>query len=210
MLTLFHSPNSRSTRVIGLLHAMGVMDQVDIRLVTIPRVDGSGARDPANPHPEGKVPLLVHDGADIWESGAILIYLADLFPDRGLTIPHGHPDRGRFLSWMVWYGSVVEPALLCDAAGVTHPWLTAAIRGRAEVLARLDAALSRSPWLMGDRFIVADLLLASPFQWFNDPLPDHPILRDWVARCGAQPWSAAVRDWESAAMARLTGQAVAA
>jgi glutathione S-transferase len=200
MLTLFHAPQSRSTRVVGLVHAMGIADRVDIRVVSIPRVDGTGARDPANPHPDGKVPLLMDGAVAVWETAAIMIHLTDLFPEAGLGVPVGDPRRGEFLSWMVWYQGVVEPALICDAAGVDHPWIRAAIRGRAEVLARLDAALARGPWLMGDRFTAADMLLASPFQWFQDALPESARVAEWVARCSDRPWSAAVQAQEAAAM----------
>jgi len=203
MLTLFHSPASRSTRIVGLLHAMQITDKVDIRLVTIPRQDGSGARDLANPHPEGKVPLLVHDGIEIWESAAIMVYLTDLFPESAMGVPVGHPDRGRFLSWMAWYGSVLEPALILDAAGATHPWMTAAIRGRAEALDRLTTALGTALWLVGGRYTAADMLCASAFLWNGDPLPDHPVVRDWTARCASRPWSHAVEVYDSALMQRL-------
>ena len=43
MLTLFHSPNSRSTRVVALLHELGALDAVRIETVTVARRDGSGA-----------------------------------------------------------------------------------------------------------------------------------------------------------------------
>ena len=62
MLTLIHSPQSRSTTILSLIEEMGIQDRIETREVTIPRMDGSGRRDPANPHPEGKVPALVHDG----------------------------------------------------------------------------------------------------------------------------------------------------
>ncbi|WP_163473498.1 glutathione S-transferase N-terminal domain-containing protein, partial [Klebsiella michiganensis] len=84
MLTLFHSPNSRSTRIVALLKELDALDRVRIEIVTIPRRDGSGGRDPRNPHPDGKVPLLVEDGVQIWESSAIVQHLADLFPEAGL------------------------------------------------------------------------------------------------------------------------------
>jgi glutathione S-transferase len=209
MLTLFHSPHSRSSRVIGLIHAMGIMDRIAIRLVSIPRQDGTGHRDPANPHPDGKVPLLDHDGVLIWETSAIMTYLTDLFPQAGLGVPPGDPRRGRFLSFMVWYGSVMEPALILDAAGVSHPWMTAAIRGRAEVLSRLEAALAEGPWLMGADYSAADLLCASPFQWYQDPLTGNPVVRDWVARCSDRDWAGAVSAYEGAAMVELSGQAAA-
>ena len=62
MLTVFHAPRSRSTRIIWLLEETGLPD--DLRCVTIRYMDGSGdGRDPANPHPDGKVPALRHDVA---------------------------------------------------------------------------------------------------------------------------------------------------
>jgi glutathione S-transferase len=201
MLTLYHSPHSRSTRVIALLHAMEAMDRVDIRPVTIPRQDGTGGRDPANPHPEGKVPYLLADGARVWETTAIVLYLTDRF-GGAMGIAPDDPRRGTFLAWLAWYAAVLEPALILDAAGVSHPWMTAAIRGRAEALHRLEAALDGQPWIMGERYTAADLMLASPFLWFDDPLPDHPVLRDWAARCRAQPCLKAALDYDTALAAQ--------
>lgn len=198
MLLLYHSPKSRSTRIIALLHAMRVMDKVDIRVVTIPRQDGSGARDPANPHPEGKVPVLVHDGVEIWESAAIILCLTDLFPDAGLGEPAGDPQRGRYLSWLAWYGSVIEPVLVLSYIGVEHPALQATFRGMDQIAARLSAALADDPWLMGSRYTAADLLLASPFHWFPDATPDDPAIKDWVDGAGQ-------RDWQDAALAYDAG-----
>lgn len=100
MLTLYHAPNSRSTRIVQLIHEMGVTDQVDIQKVSIPRQDGSGAVDTANPHPEGKVPCLTHDGAMIRESDAIMLYLTDHFGDTPLGRSIGAPGRGAYLSWL--------------------------------------------------------------------------------------------------------------
>lgn len=187
MLTFYHSPWSRSTRVLGLLCAMERLDAVDLRVVSIPRQDGTGRRDPRNPHPEGKVPLLVEDGVAIWESAAIMLHLTDLFPEAGMGVPPGAPGRGRYLSWMTWYAGVVEPVLILDAARLRHPHLTASLRGVAEVRDRIGQALTEGPWLMGDRPTAADLLLASPFQWFGDLDPGGEAARDWVARCKTIP-----------------------
>jgi glutathione S-transferase len=51
MLTLYHAPQSRSSRIVRLLIELDVLDQVDIRIVTVARQDGSGGADPSNPHP---------------------------------------------------------------------------------------------------------------------------------------------------------------
>lgn len=202
MMTLFHSPQSRSTRVIALLHALGAGEAVEVRPVSIPRHDGSGGRDPANPHPEGKVPFLIDGAAAVWETPAIVLHLTDRFPEAGMGFGPGHPLRGTYLSWLVWYGAVLEPVLILDAAGVSHPWMTAAVRGRAEALARIGAALEKGPWIMGESYTAVDLMLASPFQWFNDPLDGLPAVRDWVARCAAQPGVAAARAHDAALMAK--------
>ncbi|WP_417412273.1 glutathione S-transferase family protein [Hoeflea sp.] len=199
MLTLYHSPNSRSSRIVRLILELGILDQVEIRIVTIVRNDGSGAVDPANPHPEGKVPLLVHDGVEIWESNAIMLYLTDLFPDAGLGRPVGHPDRGSYLSWMTWYGNVLEPVIIFDAAGLSHPFLDATFRGVPEAVARLTAQLQKSPYLLGEQFSAADLLLVSPYVWFPQSTPDVPVIRDWIARCQARPAVQAATDYDQAA-----------
>jgi glutathione S-transferase len=191
MLTFYHAPQTRSSRVLALLAAMDALDRVEIREVDVRRFDGSGRADPANPHPEGKVPLLVHDGVEIWESSAILLYLTDLFPEAGLGVPPGDPRRGRYLSWLAWYAGVVEPVLIHDAAGLSHPFLSATFRGPAEVHGRLSTALEQAPWLMGERYTAADLLVSSPFLWFKDLDPGCERVRDWVARCASHPARAA-------------------
>ncbi len=202
MLTLYHSPHTRSSRVLTLLLAMGALDRVELREVGIYRVmTGTGAPDPANPHPEHKVPLLVHDGVAIRETAAILLHLTDLFPEAGLGVPVGDPLRGRYLSWLAWYAGVMEPVLILDAAGIEHPWLAATFRGKAEALARLHEALAVGSWLVGDRYTAADLLCASPFLWFRDLDPGTPEVRDWVARCAAHPGLAAAQAWDDRALA---------
>lgn len=185
MLTLFHSPRSRSTRIVALLHELGALDAVRIEIVDIPRMDGSGRTDPRNPHPEGKVPLLVEDGVAIRESAAIVPFLAERFPDAGLQVPPGDPQRGAYLSWFAWYAGVMEPVMVLQATGLQHPALTATFRGKAEMEAQLLAALERQPYLCGDRFTAADLLLHSPYAFFG--LPGVPAIDAWVERCRARP-----------------------
>ena len=187
MLTFFHAPNSRSSAIATLIEEMGIADRIEKRIVTIPRIDGSGARDPANPHPEGKAPVLLHDGHVITERGAVMIYLTTLFPGTGMAPAVGTPEWGSFITWMAWYQGVMEPVLILSAAGVEHPWMHAAIRGVPEVTARVAAALEKGPWLLGDTYSAADLLVHSPYAWFDDATPDIPAVRDWVERCKARP-----------------------
>jgi glutathione S-transferase len=201
MLKLIHAPRSRSSRIVWLIHEMGIADKVEIETVGIRRFDGSGQRDPANPHPEGKVPMLFHDDNVVMESGAVMLYLTALFPDSGLAPKPGTSKRGAFLTWLFWYGSVMEPVLTLAAAGIDHPYMVAGIRGVPEVNARLHAALEQGPWLLGDQFSAADLLCASPYNWFRDATPDDPLIKDWVARCMARPSIALTQSYDAALVA---------
>ena len=81
MITLFHRPKTRSSRVIFLLEELEAPYQ--IKLVTTRTRDGAGAMDPANPHPHGKVPAISDDGAIVFESPAIALYLTDKFRRTG-------------------------------------------------------------------------------------------------------------------------------
>src|SRR3954466_14009589 len=79
MITLYHAPQSRSSRIIWLLEELGV--PYEIRPVSIFRpMTGEGVPDSANPHPDKRVPAIEHDGALVAESVAILQYLTDAFP----------------------------------------------------------------------------------------------------------------------------------
>lgn len=198
MITLYHAPVSRSSAIAQIVEELGVQDKVTVKTVSIPRMDGTGFTDSANPHPEGKVPLLVHDGHMIRERGAIILYLTDMFPAAGLGPMPGDPMRGEYLSWLSWYQGVMEPVLIFRFAGLDHPVLTKTFRDYDTMVARLEEALGDRPYLLGDRFSGADLLLHSPFVWFPEATPDVQCIRDWVARCADRPakWRTKARDEE--------------
>ena len=96
MLTLYHAPQSRSSRIVWLLEELGA--DYTLKITDIPRMDGKGAPDPVNPHPDKKVPALVDDGVLITESIAIVQYLTDRFPGAEIGPRIGDPKRGPYLS----------------------------------------------------------------------------------------------------------------
>lgn len=187
MLTFYYAPMSRATRVYQLIDELGALDTTRIETVGVLRQDGSGGVDPRNPHPEGKVPLLAHDGELVWETPAIFLYLTDLFPDAGLGPLPGQKGRGTYLSWLAWYGDVLEPVLHFKMLGIDHPGLHRTFRGYDEVAARLSTALKDRPYLLGEGFSAADLLIASTFSWLSALTPDDDAVRDWVTRCNTRP-----------------------
>lgn len=201
MLTLYHAPFSRSTRIVALIHELGLQDRVRICPVTVPRMDGGGARDPKNPHPEGKVPCLVHDGAVIRESTAVALYLAELAPEARLAPAIAAPDRGPFLSWLAWYGGVLEPVIVHHLCELDHPVLTTSFRGLSEATAHLADALQGKPYLLGDEFSVPDLIIASTFDTLPQLMSETPEIQDWVARGVNRPAMQAAAAYDAELMA---------
>lgn len=200
MPTLYHAPNSRSTSILHVIEEMGVADRIDVVDVTVARQDGSGGPDARNPHPEKKVPYLT-DGDDyVRERGSIVAYLTDMFPDSGLGRPVGHPQRGKFLSWLFYYQGVMEPVLVLDWAKIEHPALQATFRDLDAVVDCLDKALKDQPYLLGTEYSAVDLLLSSPFQWLPDATPRKPSIQAWIKRCAERPALAAILSRERAGL----------
>ncbi len=186
MLTLYHSPQSRSTRILWLLEEADA--PYEVKLTNVSRQDGSGAPDPANPHPDKKVPALVDDGVLITESAAICLYVTDRFPDAKLGPAVGDRLRGSYLSWLAYYAGVIEPVVVLEYAGLgDQPFLRRAFRGVDEMKARIAEALRESPYLLGARFSAADLLIASLGQFARQMLPDDPRVDDYMERINARP-----------------------
>jgi glutathione S-transferase len=186
MLRLHHAPRSRSSRIVWLLEELGA--DYEIVYTGIERGDGSGEEDPANPHPDKKVPALVHDGRLITESGAIVLYLTDLFPDAKLGPRPGDTTRGDYLSWLFYYAGVVEPVVALEFTGLSdNPALFRTFRGRAEMDRHLLAALKDSKFLLGDTFSGADILIASLGSFARQMLPTGKLIDDYLARCNSRP-----------------------
>lgn len=189
MLTLFCSPRTRATRVLALIHEMDLRDAVALRHVSVPRIDGSGQPDASNPHPDKKVPALLHDDMLVTESAAIMLYLTDMFPEAGLGPVVGDKLRGPFLTWLAYYAGVMEPVYNAQVAGqADNPVFRASFRGVPEVEKRLiDTFADGRPYLLGERFSAADLLVQSPFMWFPDGAPKDDKVQAWIDRVAARP-----------------------
>jgi glutathione S-transferase len=147
------------------------------------------------------VSALAHDGTLITETAAVIQYLTTLFPDTGMAPRPGEAQYGAWLTWLHRYGSVMEPVMIFAAAELNHPYLHATFRRVPEVTARIEAALARGPWLLGESYSAADLLVHSPYASFGTMTPDVPAIQDWVARCQARPSVARTREADARWMA---------
>ena len=187
MITLYHRPKTRSTRFLFLLEELEA--PYTIQLVTGRNRDGSGAVDPANPHPHGKVPAISDDGAVVFESAAIALYLTDKFQKNRLGPLAGEPDRGVYLSWLAYYAGVLEPAFLSKFMNIEVPRVTAGWVAVEESMPAVIQRLGKGPYLLGERFSGVDVLYATSFALFaNSPLlPKSAVIEEYTKRVVSRP-----------------------
>jgi glutathione S-transferase len=188
MITLYHTPKTRSTRFIFLLEELGA--PYVLQPVTLRQRDGSGAVDPANPHPHGKVPAIRdEDGTLVFESTAIALYLTDKFPKAGLGPLVGDPRRGAYLSWLAYYAGVMEPAWMSAFMKWEIPRGTAGWVKTDEIMDYVNDTLAKGPYLLGEKFSAVDILTGTTFAMFmGSPLLEKTdFLEAYVTRVTGRP-----------------------
>ncbi len=187
-MRLFHVPTSRSTRVLWALEEIGAPYEV----VTMTWEERKG-EEHRRRHPLGKVPAFeFDDGQVLFESAAICLQLADLYPEAGLMPALGSDARGRAYQWVSFE--------LTEMEKVVFPWNRARRGGEDEtehaekfapVGEALRASLATNAWIAGDDFTLADILGASILRnaLALGLLADDDPLRDWAQRAYERPAS---------------------
>jgi glutathione S-transferase len=187
-LTLYHAAPSRSSIVLWMLEELG--QPYDIKLIKLSAGDNLKA-DYLAINPMGKVPALKHGDTVITEAAAICTYLADEFPGAKLNIPIGTPRRGVYLKWLFFGPSCIEPAVIDRAA----PRKEEARRGMLgygdfdTVMNVVAQAVAKGPWLMGEQFTAADVIVGANIRWgmMFKMIPPRQEFLDYVARIAARP-----------------------
>jgi glutathione S-transferase len=139
----------------------------------------------------GKVPALKHGDAIITESAAICAYMADAFPRAGLNIPVGDPRRGVYLKWLFFGPGVLEPAVT-DRAFPRKEEARRSALGYGDfdtVMNVLSEAVTPGPFLMGEQFTAADVVVGANVRWgmMFKMIPERKELIDYVARFADRP-----------------------
>jgi len=186
-MKLYYNPRSRAVIAKWMLDEC----RVDYELVPI----DFEKREHKSPeflriNPAGKLPALVDGDSNVFESAAICLYLADMYPEANLAPKIGSPQRGRYLSLMVYSTSQLEPAMGDALLGAQ--WLPQ--RGWTGFETAKDVVereLGAGPYLFGDWFTAADVMIGSMFIWKRvfAPQRDRSELEAYVDRLLARPAS---------------------
>ncbi len=186
-MKLYWCPKTRALRALWMLEELGVPFErvrVDIR-------DPAAKANPAfrAVSPMGKVPALEDGDTRLCDSGAICLYLADRYPQAALAPSIGDPARGAYLQWVLYTNSVIEPAMAekfsnAAVSTVAHGW--GSFEAMLEVLRR---GLAHGPWVLGERFSAADVLLGTSCRFLLQfgLVAGDPLLAAYQARCEARP-----------------------
>ena len=186
-MKLYWAPHSRAFRTLWLLEESGLAYEREMVPLGSARLKSAEYR---AINPMMKVPALEDGPARLAESGAICAYVADLTPDGRLAPGIGDPARGAYLHWMFFDTACMEAAFVERMAGVAIPSRSAGWGSFDQVMGVLEDQLSNGPWVLGERFSAADIMLGMSL-WYGMHLlrlvKDRPVLEAYVARCVARP-----------------------
>jgi glutathione S-transferase len=149
MIKLYSGPRTRAGIVQWYLEELGLAYE----LVTVDLKAGAQHTPEYRAiNPMGKVPALDDDGAKLWESGAILLYLADKYG----KMPKTPAGRAEVYAWVLYANGTMTPALLDE-------------KNRVELMKRavepLNSVLSSRQFLVGNELTVADVAVVSVLGW---------------------------------------------
>jgi glutathione S-transferase len=165
---------------------------------------GLPLRDPNVPeflalNPNGQVPVLIDaDGTTMWESNAILVYLAQT---RGALLPASRGELALALQWLGWQASELNPAwgyaiqaLMRKTPGYDDPdKIAGSISRWSSKMGILEHELAHGrPYIAGSELTIADIALGlSIHRWFGTPFdkPDLPATRAYYDRLRERPAS---------------------
>jgi len=187
-------PRTRAGRPRWLLEEL----EVPYELVRLDPAHGDNKKaDYLELNPTGHVPTLVDGDVVLFESAAICLYLADKYPEKGMAPAIGARERGAYLQWMVHAVADIDSPI----SGVDRhtnrlppeqriPAVIELERRRFQAnVAALRRALAGRPYVLGETFSAADVMVASSLGWGKllGLLAEEPALEEYVRRCVSRP-----------------------
>jgi len=187
MMKLYWCPRTRSFTALWLMEETG---QPYERVLTDISTGAQRNTDYLKINPMGKVPALQDGDATLAEAAAICAYVAERYPQAKLAPPVGDPARAKYLYWLFFSPGCIEPAIMQLATKVEMNPVAAGWGDAQRVIDVLDNALQKGPWLLGDNFTAADVMIGSGLNFgmrLFKMIPARPSFEAYVARCMARP-----------------------
>jgi len=166
MLKIFGAAGSGSVPIEAVLTLLHIPHSV-IEAVTWE--DKAALEVVATVNPLRQVPVLVLPSGEIMtESAAILIYLADLYPQAGLAPAVGDPRRAQYLRWMVYVSAAIyafvwiidDPARVVAGKEQALPMIDRIHARRIDCWRMMDEQIAPGRYILGDELSVLDLYVA--------------------------------------------------
>jgi glutathione S-transferase len=189
-MKLYYAPGTCSMAVHVVLRELGY--RFDLERVDLGEGGTAAGADYSTVNPKGYVPALVlDDGQVLTEVAAILQYLGDPKSESGLVLPPGDLGHYRLLEWLAFTSSEIHKTL----GALFNPQLPPECRGVSLALFErrcdwLAAALGEGPFLMGERYTIADPYLFTVLNWTSVLAVDlgrWPALEAYLAQVAARP-----------------------
>jgi glutathione S-transferase len=191
-IKIYGIPQSRAGRCLRMARELGIpVENVPVHF--------------AAPHespelmainPNARIPALDDNGFHLYESMAINLYLAKKYGAGNDIAPASLEEEALATQWSFWVMTEIEKPLLAflmhafGRPSLDEATLAQHRRTLDRPLKVLDAHLADRDWLMGNRFTVADLNVASVLSWTRGAKYDlsaYPRVADWLDRCLARP-----------------------
>lgn len=164
MLTIHHSPRSRSMRVVWLCEELGLDYTISPLAMFTPEMK---TRDYLAIHPLGKVPAIEDDGFVLWETTAIFEYLATKHGGEALLPPRGTHDGALVSQWMAFGENpltIIMGEIAAHGGPMPEEMRIPALVDRGKALAPslvdvVERALDGQDYIVGDAFTAADIMI---------------------------------------------------
>ena len=185
-MKIYWSPRSRSFASLWALEETGMPYEAVLTDIT------TGAQKTPEYlaiNPMGKVPALKDGEVSVAESAAIIAYIAEKYPAADLAPAIGDPTRAKYLQWM-FFAANIEAAITQIFTKIEMPTMSAGWGSADQVFDVLDKAVDTGPWLLGEQFTAADIVIGSGINFAVrgfKMVPTRPSFDRYLDRCAARP-----------------------
>ncbi len=187
MMKLYWSPRSRSFSALWLMEETG---QAYERVLTDISTGAQKTPEYLAINPMGKVPAIQDGKTTLAESAAICAYVAERYPEARLAPPVGDVQRAKYYYWLFFGPACIEPAMVQVATKIDMNPVAAGWGDAQRVFDVLDAALEKGPWILGENFSAADIVIGSGLNFsvrLFKMIPTRPSFDRYLDACAARP-----------------------